>query len=86
MKEIEILQKLDAATAKTDAESIDVSDGVIREIRMRTRPAEGETPMWIVALLGSAAAATAVVFAIEALSLLQDPFNSLLGPVKTAFQ
>jgi hypothetical protein len=84
MNEIEFIQKLDAAAG--DAPTMDVSDRVIRRIRL-ARPQGSESgPMWLAALVSALAAAAVLLVAVQTFSGLQDPFGDLLTPVLTAFQ
>ncbi len=84
MNEIEFIQKLDAAAG--DAPAVDVSDRVIRRIRLAGSHASESGPMWLAAVVSALAAAAVLVVAVQTFSGLQDPFGDLLTPVLTAFQ
>jgi len=84
MKEIEFIQKLDAATG--EPAPIDVSDRVLRRIRTGQAVATDSATLWLPALLSTLAAAAVLLIAVQSISGLQDPFSDLLTPLWTAFQ
>jgi hypothetical protein len=84
MNEIEFIQKLGAAAG--EGQPVDVSDRVIRRIRLARSHASESGPMWLAALVSALAAAAVLIVAVQTFSGLQDPFGDLLTPVLTAFQ
>ena len=84
MNEIELIRKLDAAAGEMPP--VDVSNRVLREIRVARSRSADTKPLWIAALVSGLAAAVVVLVAAQTFSGLQDPFGDLLTPVLTAFQ
>jgi len=84
MSEIEFIQKLDAASG--EGPSVDVSDRVMRRIRLARSHVSESGPMWLAALISAVAAAAVLIIAVQAFSGMQDPFGDLLTPVLTVFQ
>jgi anti-sigma factor RsiW len=84
MKEIELIQKLDAAAGPPP--EIDVADQVLRRIRTARAQAPQSGPMWIAALISSVAAAAVLLIALQSVSALQNPLGDLLTPMWTVLQ
>jgi hypothetical protein len=83
MDEIEFIKKLDAAV--DDGPAVNVSDRVLRRIRITKAQASDSGPMWIAALVSTLAATAVLLLAIQSFSSLQDPFGDLLTPLWTTF-
>jgi len=83
MNELKIIQRLDSAAGQTNPD-VDVSRRVRSRIdAMQIQAAPRLTIRWLTggSLAAAAAAVVAIGLAYQAFSILNEPMNSILGPL-----